>query len=94
MTQVRLQIIGPHGIIMDCGRDEDILVPLGEDERMVAFHALTDALALLSGLTPQALDAGTAKSPEESVACPADQTAGVVVRLPDRRAARDEPAAR
>jgi hypothetical protein len=94
MSGVRLQIVGSHGIIMDSESDENVLVPLEAGQRMVAFQALTDALALLSGLTPpgpSAATEGEADVPAEgSAPSQATPSSGDVVLLSERRAGRTD----
>jgi hypothetical protein len=56
MTGVRLQIISSESVLLDDGSDDNLIVPLGVSERIIAFRALTNALALLAGLMPPASD--------------------------------------
>ncbi|TPL02928.1 hypothetical protein FJ938_18930 [Mesorhizobium sp. B2-4-14] len=80
-----LRVLFGNQVLFDAGDGENVLVPFDEDERAKAFHALTGALAILSGVTPQCLPVATASATVEHFAeterCQSDHTGGVVVPL-------------
>jgi hypothetical protein len=49
---MRIVIENDGDIIFDL-TEENALAPIGQSERAIVFHALTSALAFISGITPQ-----------------------------------------
>ena len=92
---VRLQIISGETIILDSGSDENLLFPLTESERLLAFQALSEALALLAGVMPAACDStvetGVAAAAQDPAREPPPQSGGEVVMLSERRSCRGGP---
>lgn len=56
---LRLRIGNDDDLVLDIGLGENALLPTAEDERTKAFRALSGALALLCGLSPECLLAST-----------------------------------
>jgi hypothetical protein len=90
---MRLRIDGPNGAIFERSDETaHVLVPLDKNERALAFQALVDALALLTGFTPQtssdARVTETGQSNSQNPRYSDDHTSGVVVPLIVRRDAQ------
>lgn len=85
----RLLIESRGKVLLEFGRDENVLLPLEESERVTVFKALSDALALLAGLMPPNLPNATAIGLDESAGeteqHQPDHRSDVVVHLKARR---------
>jgi hypothetical protein len=93
---MRVYVEGPAGIILDCSDDPNaaVLAPLASCERELAFWALTNALALLAGITPQVSCVATEAVKDGQFLANQryrdDQTSDVVVRLSERLADQEK----
>ena len=72
----RLRIGNDDDMVLDVGLGQNALLPTAESERAEAFQELSNALALLCGLSPERLSSAKAgdpkNSPEGSEQCPVD----------------------
>jgi hypothetical protein len=93
---MHLCIDGPDGTILYYETDSpNVLLPLRKDERALAFHILTNALALLMGVTPQTSSDAKATETDQlnsrnSQSCDV-RVPGVVVHLKARQDAATVP---
>ena len=89
-STLSLAIVGRNGTILEL-REDSALLPSDGGERAQAFEALTNALALLSGVSRPSSSAAKAVERDErcseSGQCQSDRRDGVVVNLAERRGA-------
>ncbi|MFD0988221.1 hypothetical protein [Methyloligella solikamskensis] len=85
-----LQVTFNGQILFEDSNEENVLVPYDDGERANAFYALTNALAILSGVTPRCSRDATEDATDEhcsgSEPNPVDHKDGVVVPLRGRQA--------
>lgn len=81
---INLSLTDGSQTIMSLQADGMVLMPSEENERAVVFKALTDALAMLCGVTQprptSSTEAGSDVGGSQTGPDPADHTGGVVVR--------------
>jgi hypothetical protein len=79
-------------VVMDMAEDGNLLLPLDDGERSIAFFALTDALAAIAAVMPRpscaATEAAQDEHCEEIAQHPDGHRSGAVVHLSERLASR------
>jgi len=82
---MQIQVLCGGEVLFDAGSEGSVLVTFDQGERDQVFHALTAALATLSGVKPLyqpgAKEVATDGHCSKTAQYPADRTSGVVVPL-------------
>jgi hypothetical protein len=96
---MRLRIDCDGRDLFDYGSDaECVLLPLAKGERAAVFQMLSDALAMLAGVTPTRSSVATAderdQSNSQSPRCSGDRMSGGLLRLVSKRDAEAVPSMR